>query len=192
MRRKQPSTNTVNSIRIIGGEWRGRRLAFPDADGLRPTGNRIRETLFNWLAPEIVGLRALDLFSGSGALGLEALSRGARQVDFVENNTQVCHSLQGNLDLLFAANARIYQESAELYLRRAQPGSVDLVFVDPPFQSEIHNRIALLIERSQILQPGGLVYVESAKAAVLSLPDRWQSLKAKTSGQVRFQLFRVN
>jgi len=120
------------SIRIIAGEWRGRKLPVIDVDGLRPTSDRIRETLFNWLMPYLSGSRCLDLFAGTGALGFEAASRGAHNVDFVESHRQVSQALSENIKLL-EANAIVHNMAANAFLTRSATESFDLVFVDPPF-----------------------------------------------------------
>ena len=122
-----------NRIRIIGGTHRGRRLAFPDAAGLRPTPDRVRETLFNWLMPHLPGARCLDLFAGSGALGLEAVSRGAREVVLVDANPAVVKSLQENLRLLGETErARVIRSDALAFLRKETDAPFDIVFLDPP------------------------------------------------------------
>ena len=131
-----------SQLRIIGGQWRGRKLDFADGEGLRPTMDRVRETLFNWLQGEIAGARCLDLFTGSGALGLEALSRAAAEVVMIDNNPQAIRMIQHNLDLLAVDNARLLQCDAKQYLQHYQKQqdahkSFDIVFMDPPFNKQL-------------------------------------------------------
>ena len=121
-------------MRIIAGQWRGRKLSFPDAQGLRPTPNRVRETLFNWLAPLVPGSRCLDLFAGSGALGFEAASRGAAHVVMVDHNPDIVRMLRRNQQLLCADAIAIVQQEAEIYLAGRRSEQFDLVFLDPPFR----------------------------------------------------------
>jgi 16S rRNA (guanine966-N2)-methyltransferase len=180
-----------NSVRIIGGGWRGRRVSFPDVPGLRPTPDRVRETLFNWLQHAISGAHCLDLFAGSGALGLEALSRGAKQVVFVEQAVAAAHALQEQL-VRFGGEARgqVVEMGAARYLRSgAQP--FDIVFLDPPFGRDALAEYVPLIDAGQWLKPGALVYLENEKqAGVPPLPAHWQLLKSKSAGEVGYHLAR--
>ncbi|MDE1922583.1 MAG: 16S rRNA (guanine(966)-N(2))-methyltransferase RsmD [Gammaproteobacteria bacterium] len=178
-------------MRIIGGAWRGRRIAFPERPDLRPTPDRVRETLFNWLQPHIVGARCLDLFAGSGALGLEALSRGARHVVFVERDAAAADALRGHLEHLgAAARGEVHCRSAVQTLRdAAQP--FDLIFLDPPFASAALGEILPLIAERGWLAPAGLVYLENARAAgAPPLPPAWRLLKSKSAGEVGYHLAR--
>ena len=122
-----------NELRIIGGQWRGRKLRFPDRPSLRPTLGRVRETLFTWLAPNISGTRCLDLFAGSGALGFEALSRGAAEVTFVERDRKAAAAIRSNVELL-QARATVVCQPAKQYLARTR-ARFDIVFLDPPFDT---------------------------------------------------------
>jgi 16S rRNA (guanine966-N2)-methyltransferase len=182
-----------NSVRIIGGGWRGRRVSFPDIPGLRPTPDRVRETLFNWLQHAISGARCLDLFAGSGALGLEALSRGAKQLVFVEQAVAAARALQEQL-VRFGGETRgqVVEMGAARYLRAvAQP--FDIVFLDPPFGQDALAEYIPLLDAGQWLKPGALVYLENEKqAGVPPLPAHWQLLKSKSAGEVGYHLARSN
>lgn len=182
-----------NRLRIIGGQWRGRRLEFPDIPGLRPTPDRVRETLFNWLQSEIVGARCLDLFAGSGALGLEALSRGASRVVMVDEASAVTRQLESNLQILQADNASVARMSAQTFLERG-PGDAryDVVFLDPPFGLELVSPIVQLLEKGDWLAPDALIYVETERSLhELDLPASWEPLREKHTGHVRYRLFRA-
>lgn len=179
-------------VRIIGGSWRGRRLSVIDSPGFRPTPDRVKETVFNWLQPYIAGSRCLDLFAGSGALCLEALSRGAKEVVMVEKTSAVARNLQQNIDTLQAHHARLVAGDALEFLG-GQSESFDIVFVDPPF------RDAVLIDQCiSRLQDGGwlaeeaLVYVEApAEYGDITLPDGWTLLRSKKAGQVGYHLLKA-
>jgi 16S rRNA (guanine966-N2)-methyltransferase len=182
-----------NSVRIIGGGWRGRRVRFPDIPGLRPTPDRVRETLFNWLQRAIVGARCLDLFAGSGALGLEALSRGAKELVFVEQAVAASRALQEQLNRFGGgAKGQVVEMGAARYLR-SLPQPFDIVFLDPPFGQDALAEYVPLLDGSEWLAPGALVYLENEKTAgVPPLPARWQLLKSKSAGEVGYHLARVN
>jgi 16S rRNA (guanine966-N2)-methyltransferase len=182
-----------NSVRIIGGAWRGRRVAFPDLPGLRPTPDRVRETLFNWLQHSLAGATCLDLFAGSGALGLEALSRGAQQVVFIEQAPAAARNLQEQLGRLKgAAHAKIIEMGAARYLRGA-PRTFDIVFMDPPFGQDALAEYVPLLEAGGWVSGGSLVYLENERAAGLPrLPSHWEVLKSKSAGEVGYHLARVN
>jgi 16S rRNA (guanine966-N2)-methyltransferase len=172
-------------VRIIGGAWRSRRIAFPAAAGLRPTPDRVRETLFNWLGQDLTGLACLDLFAGSGALGFEAASRGARRVVMVERDPVVFRGLQASRAALGADAVELRRADALEFLR-ADSGVYDVVFLDPPFRADYWPRLApLLPER---LAPGALVYYESA--APVAPSAGWTLWKQGRAGQVRYQLLR--
>ncbi len=187
-------------MRVIGGAWRGRRIEFPDVPGLRPTADRIRETVFNWLQHAVADARCLDLFAGSGALGLEALSRGAREAVFVEQAVPAARALQQQLLRLGAANrGRVAEMGARRYLgsRAADAAAAgaeafDLVFLDPPFgQNALPEYVALLAAGSWV-KPGGLIYLECEKAAGEPvLPETWELLKSKSAGEVGYHLARA-
>lgn len=181
-----------NTLRIIGGSWRSRKIQFPSEAGLRPTSDRVRETVFNWLAPHISQARCLDLFAGSGALGLEALSRGAARVIFADHSHKVLQQLRANLNLLQAG-----AEQAITVLTRlpkdlaliAPYAPFDIVFLDPPFRQSLLPNCCLLIEQQQLLSPEAYIYLEAeAELKTLELPANWRLLKQKKSGQVAYYL----
>ena len=180
-----------NQLRIIAGKWRGRRLPFPDADGLRPTGDRIRETLFNWLAPCLPGARCLDAFAGSGALGLEALSRGAASVTFLEKDTRACQFLEDNCRTLGAAGARVERADATTWLAREPEAPADILFLDPPFAADLQDHCLQLIREYGHVRPGSLVYVESPAHQPLTLPPHWLCMREKVTGNVCYRLLEV-
>lgn len=177
-------------FRIIGGEWRGRRLAVPTDAGVRPTPDRVRETLFNWLAPVIEGARCLDLYAGSGALGLEALSRGAARVVFVDRAPAVRRQLETSLTTLKCARGEIVCMDAMRYLEGA-PASFDIVFVDPPYGSGlVAAAMVRLVERGW-LTAGASVYLEhEANTAPPALPAGWGLFRSAAAGRVRYHLAR--
>ncbi len=177
-------------LRIIGGRWRHRKVSFPAVEGLRPTPDRIRETLFNWLAPIIEGAHCLDLFTGSGVMGMEALSRGAATLVMVDQNAVLLGHIRGQLEKLGAmpTQFRLVHGDALSFLRGpAQP--FDIVFVDPPFDSGLLAPSCRLLDEGAWLSAGARVYLETAKTeASLTIPPRWQILKHKRAGQVDFYL----
>ena len=179
-------------LRIIGGSWRGRKLRFPPSPEIRPTPDRVRETLFNWLGPRMSGARCLDLFAGSGALGLESLSRGASHVTFVERDAAAAHELNARLSEWGASGARVEQSDALRFLTVAggpSAGRFDIVFLDPPFDSDLLTRAADLLEKGDLLAPGALIYVEcAAREGLPALPRNWSTTKAKQAGEVGYHL----
>jgi 16S rRNA (guanine966-N2)-methyltransferase len=182
---------TSNSVRIIGGTWRARRIEFPDLPGLRPTPDRIRETLFNWLQQSISGTRCLDLFAGSGALGIEALSRGAAEVVFVETAPAAAHTLRAQLKRLGGeTRGRVLDLGAARFLRT--PGEpFDVVFLDPPFGQNALPEYLPQLATGNWLKSGGLVYLENERSAGLpALPPGWEMLKSKSAGEVGYHLVR--
>jgi len=191
---KTTSTRPANSIRIVAGEWRGRKIRVVEADGLRPTGDRVRETLFNWLQAAIPGSRCLDLFAGSGALGLEAASRGAATVTLVESAPAVARQLQQTLhDLGAGDTVQLYNGTAEQFLA-SPPALFDVVFVDPPFGLQAHQRILEALT-ADCLAPGALCYVElptSQGALIESIPQSWTVLKSKRFGDVTVWLLQFD
>jgi 16S rRNA (guanine966-N2)-methyltransferase len=190
--RELPARAARNSVRIIGGTWRGRRLHFPDVPDLRPTPDRVRETLFNWLQHEITGSRCLDLFAGSGALGVEALSRGATQVVFVESAAAAALCLKRELDALGAGTAALVQNSSAERFLAGSTQAFDIVFLDPPFKSEALTALCLNINERGSVKSGGLAYLECAAGTKLDLPEGWEMLKSKSAGEVGYHLARVN
>lgn len=179
-----------NRLRIIGGHWRGRKLAFPDVEGLRPTPDRVRETLFNWLQHDIHGARCLDLFAGSGALGLEALSRGASRVVFVDNSRLVTDQLETHLQTLQCQDAAVLRMSALDYLQRGSGSEhYDIIFLDPPFHHELVQKSVHLLEEKGWLKPGAFIYLETESSLKeLHLPAGWEVLREKHAGQVTYRL----
>ncbi|HEV8019397.1 MAG TPA: 16S rRNA (guanine(966)-N(2))-methyltransferase RsmD [Steroidobacteraceae bacterium] len=176
-------------LRIIGGTWRGRKLRFPAAAAIRPTPDRVRETLFNWLGAATAGARCLDAFAGSGALGLEALSRGAAHVTFIEQDAAAVAALRERLAEWGAGNALVVRADALRHLAAPPAEAYDIVFLDPPFAAGVLARAAALLEHGW-LREGALVYVEcAAREPLPPLPVNWQSLKAKQAGEVGYHLF---
>ncbi len=179
-----------NKIRIIGGEWRSRQISFYDLPGLRPTPNRLRETLFNWLQHEIPGSRCLDLFAGSGALGFEAASRGATEVVQVENNAQACRALKENAVKLDARRLSIIQNDVFRYLA-GNSELFDIVFLDPPFDLNIAGQACQWLEDKDWLSAQAKIYVETENGQRLEneLPKNWRLLKEKSAGEVTCRLY---
>lgn len=175
-------------LRIVGGEWRGRRLPVLDQPGLRPTPDRVRETLFNWLAPLITGARCLDLFAGSGALGFEAASRGAGRVVMIEKSANLARVLRENRLLLDARQVEVIQADAALWLAgQAEP--FDLVFLDPPFAEDLLGPTCAALVQGGWLARGARVYLEAAATPGFpALPEEWRLVRAKQAGQVRYGL----
>ena len=185
--RKQKSQ--AGRLRIVAGNWRSRLLDIADVEGLRPTSERIRETLFNWIAPRIHGARCLDAYAGTGALGLEALSRGAASVVFVEKSSVAAKQLRRNIDVLDARGATVLQQAALDYLRDTATGPFDLVFLDPPFAADLVEETCRLLDQHDLLAEDALVYIELPKNGVgAQLPAGWQVQKNKTAGNVRYML----
>jgi 16S rRNA (guanine966-N2)-methyltransferase len=170
-----------NMLRLVGGRHRGRKLKFPSARGLRPTADRTRETLFNWLAPVINGSVCLDLFAGSGALGFEALSRGARHVTMLEMAMPVFRQLQQNADLL--------GETEHTELLHQSDRQFDVIFIDPPFKENLLEQIIEKLINQNMVKPSGFIYVERDKGQQLpDFPDGYSVIRDKTAGQVAYSL----
>jgi 16S rRNA (guanine966-N2)-methyltransferase len=187
-----PGAPHRNRFRIIGGHHRGRRLAFPDLPALRPSPDRVRETLFNWLGPRLPGARCLDLYAGSGALGLEALSRGAAHVTFIDEAPAAVRAIKEHLALLdLASRARALEADAPGWLQRCVPQPYDIVFVDPPFADNAWERLCTLLIHSGAVRNGALIYVEYPVQVAPSLPSAWVRWKRSRAGRVAFQLVRV-
>jgi len=186
MQRHNPGRGYREEFRIIGGEWRSRRLRFPPLPGIRPSPDRVRETLFNWLRDRIEGARCLDLFAGSGALGLEALSRGAAQVTFVDKERAATEAIRSHLQLLKAQDAEVVQSDAFAWLG-GEPKPFELVFLDPPFDADLVPEACARLAEGW-LKPGAWVYVEHAAEREPALPEGWQVLKESRAGRVGFRL----
>lgn len=188
-----------NQVRIIGGFWKGRKLSFPRRDGLRPTLARVRETLFSWLAPTLAGADCLDLFAGSGALGFEALSRGAGSLTLVDVDRQVAQALRENGAKLGARRLLVRRQAALPFLRQAVGRGVSLggerlagwncVFLDPPFASAQLPRVLAMLAGGGLLRPDGLVYFETSAGAALDL-NGWATVRDSKVGANRFGLLR--
>lgn len=191
-RRRQPDPSAgPGLLRIIGGRWRGRKLRFTAAEGLRPTPDRVRETLFNWLTADIRDARCLDLFSGSGALGLEALSRGAAHCDFVDSNPASLAQIQRHLqDLGAQSQGGCHTARASDFLARAE-NPWDIVFLDPPFGQALIAPTCELLETRALLTAGACIYIESgAGDTTPEPPEPWQLHRDKSAGAVSYQLYR--
>ena len=188
----------LGQLRVIGGQWRGRRLNFPALPGLRPTPDRVRETLFNWLAPVVSGVRCLDLFAGSGALGIEALSRGAAEVYFVEQHPQAARALSANLRLLAVQAQRAHLEMADALQWLRQPGvPFEIVLLDPPFAQNLLAPVCAALEQGGWLNvnASAWIYMETAAGTETEFdapcwPATWQLWRDKTAGAVRYRLVR--
>jgi len=182
---------TTGQVRIIGGEWRGRKQPVPDIPGLRPSGDRGRETLFNWLAAAVPGARCADLFAGSGALGFEAASRGASHVDMVEISPVAVSSLLDSVERLGAKQVSVHRANVVDWIRSLDPDSLDIVFMDPPFDSGLAVRAARILQERRCVTDGGFVYVETAvRFAALQLGTDFVPHREQELGEVRMQLFR--
>ncbi|WP_047679211.1 MULTISPECIES: 16S rRNA (guanine(966)-N(2))-methyltransferase [Xenorhabdus] len=186
---KKSQRTPLGQIRIIGGKWRGRKLPVPDSEGLRPTTDRVRETLFNWLMPVIQGARCLDCFSGSGALGFEALSRYANNATLIEYDRNVAKQLSNNLALLKAENGNVVQGNTLQYLN--QSGTpFDVVFLDPPFRKGMLTETIKLLETNGWLAEVSWVYVEAeSESAATEVPTNWHLHREKIAGQVAYRLY---
>jgi len=177
-----------NQVRIIAGKWRGRKITFDESEGLRPTSNRIRETLFNWLAPYIEQSKCLDLFAGSGALGLEALSRGAKEVYFIDNNRNTVKKLQATLEKLSAQNSHVYFANTLQFIEEKDISDFDIFFVDPPYSTLSLSDIAEALEQA-LGQKSSRIYYESYQAIdPKKLLPNWHIEKQKKAGKVYFYL----
>lgn len=183
--------NKARKLRIIGGSWRGRTWRFPEGQ-IRPTPDRVRETLFNWLAQDLAGARCLDLFAGSGALGLEALSRGAAHAVFVEHSAAAVRELRKTVAAWGAQPeaVQIHRVDAQAFLA-GKPEIFDVVFLDPPFAAGLLTQIAARLEAGQWLKPGALIYAEcAAREGLPPLPAAWNVTKSGRAGEVGYHLLR--
>ena len=176
-------------LRIVAGKWRTRLLPIADVPGLRPTSERIRETLFNWLAPTIEGSRCLDLFAGTGALGFEALSRGAAAVTFVDKSAAAAENLRQSVATLGAAGATVIEGDAVSYLREGRGERYDVVFLDPPFSNNLPEDLCRLLALSGVLAHGARVYLERDRGQPRPrLPEGWSTIRKKSAGKVSYAL----
>lgn len=185
-----------SQLRIIGGQWRGRKLNIADVEGLRPSGDRIRETLFNWLAAEIPDAHCLDCFAGTGALGLESLSRGAASVELVEKHPIAATSIAEHLKTLDAHRGKLITQDCLQWLEHStatgkptenQP--IDIAFIDPPFSANLWDSTISALENSQRLADNAIIYIESPKDTPLTIPAHWVLHREKYTGQICFRLF---
>ncbi|WGE57134.1 16S rRNA (guanine(966)-N(2))-methyltransferase RsmD [Actinobacillus equuli] len=176
----------TGEVRVIAGLWRGRKLPVLNAEGLRPTTDRVKETLFNWLMNDVAGSRCLDCFAGSGSLGIEALSRQAQAVVFIEKFTNAANLLKNNLTSLKTTNGTVINTDTLQYLAQKNPAQgFEVVFVDPPFNHGFVPKVLKLLADNQWLADNALIYVETEKNhPPLELPNNWQIIKEKTAGQV--------
>jgi len=184
---------TKNQVRIIGGKWRSRKLHFPDLPTLRPTPDRVRETLFNWLSPYIVGARCLDLFAGSGALGFEALSRGAASVVMIDQSPVVIKQLRENAKILNTEkDMEFFCESIPSKTFSLSPHQFDIVFLDPPFHQNYISQCCEWLEDTHCLAENALIYIEieSNMPQPLPIPESWKILKSQKAGQVSAYLIK--
>lgn len=184
--------NSKGQIRIIGGEWRSRKLHFPATAMLRPTPDSVRETLFNWLQADIAGSRCLDLFSGSGALGFEAASRGAKQVTLVESDAKVARQLKENIFILDAKDVvHVEQRLCQSFLE-AQQKPYDIVFADPPFDLALLKPTCEMIASSKAVSSKTLLYLESPRSREpLPIPPNWHIIQQKAQGRVQSTLIQT-
>lgn len=188
-KRHPAKTRGGSKLRIIGGEWRSRQLPIPDVEGLRPTTDRVRETVFNWLNFSIPGAECLDLFCGSGALGLESLSRGAKHCTFVELNRSVAQQIKHNLATLNASHADVVHSDANVFLN--QPAKAyDVLFLDPPFRKGLLEKVIPRLAEGWV-KPQGYIYIERESENPLEcIPENWTLEKEKVAGQLTFSLYR--
>ncbi|EGR0628391.1 16S rRNA (guanine(966)-N(2))-methyltransferase RsmD [Vibrio cholerae] len=192
-RRRQPNPSQkkapTGQVRIISGLWRGRKLPVHDAEGLRPTTDRVKETLFNWLAQEVPNARCLDLFAGSGGLGFECASRQANQVTMLELNPLAFQQLKTNVQSLKAENIELIHTDALAFLRQSGK-PYDVVFIDPPFRQGLLQETTQLLEQNGWLASQAMIYIECEKELPLTeLPPHWHLHREKSAGQVCYRLF---
>ncbi|RUO23350.1 16S rRNA (guanine(966)-N(2))-methyltransferase RsmD [Aliidiomarina iranensis] len=192
-------SSALGQIRIIGGQWRGRKLAVVDQEGLRPTTDRIKETLFNWLQFELPEARVLDAFAGTGSLGLEALSRGASEVVFIEKAISASKQLDKNIKTLLGdiqnnsdskPRAEVHNKDTLSHLEQIK-GAFDIVFLDPPFHQGLLEQCIGILAKESLVSFGSWVYIESEQSLTFSTPKNWQLYREKKAGQVSFRLFHV-
>ncbi len=192
-RQSSPQSNNGGQLRIIGGEWRSRRLPVADLPELRPTSDRVRETIFNWLTPYVSGARILDCFSGTGALSLEALSRGASSATMLEFAAPAVKVLRENLSSLKTDKADVIQTDSLKWLQQKTDQAFDLIFLDPPFRKDFLKDICSLLNENGYVDENTLIYIEVEKElSPLPVPGDWSVMKSKTAGQLSYHLLQVN
>ena len=189
-KKRAPKSEVSGKIQIIAGHWRGRKISVASSPGLRPTGSRVRETLFNWLAPYINAARCLDLFAGSGILSFEALSRGAKHCTALDNHHEAIKHLTNNCNLL-GSDLNIVHTDAISYLSKKNLNApYDVAFVDPPFSGTLYNEACALLEGNQWLTESAMIYCEiSYNSMDFSAPANWRLEKDKTTGDVHYMLY---
>jgi len=185
--KKAASPKDIHTLRIVGGIHRGRKLPIPALEGLRPTSDRTRETLFNWLQFDLPGMKVLDLFAGTGALGLEALSRDAELAVMIEPQQIAAQAIKESLHTLKLTNGSVHSMSSNQFMASTDVG-FDLIFVDPPFSGDLWNETLSSLAENDILNNGGYAYLECPKNEVVNIPDVFTTVKDKTAGKVRFRL----
>ena len=190
--KKTSQKPAAQKLRIIGGTWRSRVLDFPDTEGLRPTGARIRETLFNWLNDALPGADCLDLCSGSGALGFEALSRGAKSAILVDNNAEIVAKLRENANKLNAPGCTIIHQRAQDYLKQVSANKFDIVFIDPPFSLNLWPDLFSGLESNRWLNNPAYIYVETPRDCAIHPPPSWSIDKEKVAGNICYRLLYSN
>ena len=187
---KNTSHSGAGQLRIIGGEWRSRKLDFPHVEGLRPTPDRVRETLFNWLAPHIGGARVLDVFAGSGALFLEAMSRGAAKGVALDSNRDAISNIRENMGILRCTTGEVQQTNALNYLATPATEVFDVVFLDPPFNLDLLKPACDLLEQNGWLADNAWIYTESERRpSELGLPANWRLHREQKAGGVNYALW---
>ncbi|MEC4088481.1 16S rRNA (guanine(966)-N(2))-methyltransferase RsmD [Pseudoalteromonas rubra] len=189
MRKQQSKKPVSGHIRLISGRFRGRKLPVKNVEGLRPTTDRVKETVFNWLMQDVRDAKVLDCFAGSGSLGFEALSRFAHSTTFFEFDKQVAQQLQHNADTLKVDNAWVEQGDTLIKLATPAAQPFDLVFVDPPFRRDMVQSCCALLEANQWLSENALIYVEFERESTPTFPENWAILKEKQAGQVCCRLY---
>jgi 16S rRNA (guanine966-N2)-methyltransferase len=189
---KNNAATLLASVRIIGGQWRGRKLPVHTSDGLRPTGDRVRETLFNWLNAELYDACCLDLFAGSGALGFEALSHGASQVTMLELAPTVAKQLLINKQLFNSDNANIENVDSLKWLSQYQGDAFNIIFVDPPFANQLWDETLTALANSTAVDSTSYIYIEHPKNHAIKLPAGWQWWRQKTVGGTAFGLATID
>ncbi|MBT0727360.1 16S rRNA (guanine(966)-N(2))-methyltransferase [Rosenbergiella australiborealis] len=185
------SAGKIGQIRIIGGQWRGRKLSVLDSEGLRPTTDRVRETLFNWLAPWLPQANCLDCYAGSGALGIEALSRYAETVTLIEKDAQVARQLQQNIQMLNTSKLSLHRADTLQFLAQSRPDvPYNIVFIDPPFRQGLLDQTIKLLETYQWLAEDAVIYTENeVEQGMPSVPHNWILYREKVAGQVCYRLY---
>jgi 16S rRNA (guanine966-N2)-methyltransferase len=180
----------MNEVRIIGGKWRSRKIRFSGNPHLRPTPNRVRETIFNWLDPIIINTVCLDMFAGSGALGFEALSRGAKSVIMMDKSKQVIRDLKKNAELLPTDSVILFHKEFFSKLRNFFKPQFDIVFLDPPFRKDLVKACSQWLEQHDCLAPNAFIYTETESSLkMISVPSNWILYRQKTAGQVCYTLW---